>query len=98
MCYSEPLLGAAVTSMIWARTKSVKVFFLMLMFCGGALFGVIDHLYNGELFSVPKQLTSDLILGAIITVSILALWGLLLLAAKINPTVGAYLKLDAKAK
>ena len=90
MCYTEPLLGAAISSLVWQKTKSVKVFWLLLMFCGGAMFGLIDHFWNGELFCLPKEPVSDLLLGAVISVSILIAWTALVLAAKVNPTIASY--------
>ena len=91
MCYAEPLLGAAISAFAWKKTKSVKVFWLMLMFCGGTMFGLIDHLWNGELFCLPKELVSDLLLGAVISISILIVWTALVLASKVNPLLASYL-------
>ena len=47
---------------------------LNLLFWGGALFGVIDHLWNGELFSIPQNPMKDLLLGVVISVGIVAAW------------------------
>lgn len=74
MCYVGPLTGAIVTSVLWRKTKNVKIFWLNLLFWGGALFGVIDHLLNGELFLVSENVGWDLLLGAIITGAILGAW------------------------
>lgn len=44
------------------------------MFYGGAIFGVIDHLWNGELFLVSENWVKDLLLGVVIAAAILAGW------------------------
>jgi len=78
MCYTVPLLGAAISSGIWKKTKSQKVWWLVLMFYGGALFGVIDHVWNGELFLVSGNIIKDILLGVVISVAILIVWGIIL--------------------
>ncbi len=89
MCFIEPTAGAIVTTLIWNRTKDSKIGRLNLLFWGGALFGLIDHFWNGELFVVPKNLISDLWLGAVITVSILVVWKVMLSAEKTKPEIFA---------
>jgi len=95
MCYTVPLAGACITTIAWARTKSVKAWWLMLLFCGGALFGVIDHAWNGELFLVSENLVSDLMLGVVITAGILAVWAGMVVLTKKNPTLARYADLSA---
>ena len=90
MCYTAPLVGAVITTAAWSKTKGVKVWWLMLMFYGGALFGVIDHWWNGELFLISENIVSDLLLGAVITAVILVGWGITVLFSKINPTLANY--------
>lgn len=90
MCYTVPLAGAMVTSLVWCRTKSVKTWWLTLMFYGGALFGVVDHFWNGELFLISENTVKDLLLGVVITVTILLVWGGMLLLSKTNPTLAKY--------
>ena len=68
MCYAGPVAGAIVSSIIWSKTRNVKIWWLALLYWGGALFGVIDHLINGELF-VSGDIAKDLLLGVVITVS-----------------------------
>ncbi|MGQ9622248.1 MAG: hypothetical protein ACUVTO_02175 [Candidatus Caldatribacteriaceae bacterium] len=87
MCYVGPLSGAIVASFLWKKTKSIKVFWLTLLFWGGALFGVIDHLLNGELFLISENIAWDLLLGAIITVSTLLAWRAVLFLAQKNPVL-----------
>ena len=66
MCYAVPAAGAVITTAIWSKTKSVKVWWLNMLLWGGAIFGVIDHLWNGELFLISKNIISDLMLGVVI--------------------------------
>jgi len=74
MCYAVPLAGAVITSVIWKRTKSTKVWWLNLMFWGGALFGLVDHLWNRELFLISENIVSDLLLGVTITAVTMLVW------------------------
>ncbi len=90
MCYTVPLLGAIVTTTIWSKTKNVKVWWLNLMFYGGALFGVIDHLWNGELFLISENIVKDLLLGITITAIILVCWGIMLVRSKVSLTLANY--------
>lgn len=90
MCYVTPLVGAVVTTVAWSKTKGVKVWWLMLMFYGGALFGVIDHWWNGELFLVSENIVSDLLLGVAIAAIILVFWGITVICSKISPTLANY--------
>jgi len=87
MCYTVPIAGAAVTSVLWSRTKSTKIWWLNLMFYGGALFGIIDHLWNGELFLISENIASDLLLGVAITAGIFLSWLMLLAFNKANPVL-----------
>lgn len=90
MCYAFPTVGAIITSTIWHKTKSVKIWWLSLLFWGGALFGVIDHLWNGELFIISQNIIGDVMLGLTITVAILASWALVVFASKTNPALASY--------
>ena len=82
MCYMVPVVGAVVTSAVWSKTKDTKTGWLNLLFWGGALFGVIDHFWNGELFLISENLVSDLMLGVVITLGILATWGIMVAVSK----------------
>lgn len=93
MCYAMPAAGAIVTSFIWGRNKNVKIWWLNLMFWGGALFGVIDHLWNKELFLISKNITSDLLLGVVITLAILLIWTVIVMASKFNPALASYINI-----
>ena len=95
MCYIAPVMGAVVTSVVWSKTKSIKVWWLNLMFYGGALFGVIDHLWNGELFLISGNIVSDLLLGVTITAIILVSWGVMVRCSKVNPTLANYVNIKS---
>jgi len=94
MCYVAPVVGAVITSALWSKTKSVKVWWLTLLFSGGALFGVIDHLWNGELFLISENIVSDLLLGVAIVAVILVSWGVTVVCSRVNPTLANYVKVS----
>lgn len=90
MCYVAPVIGTVITSALWSKTKSVKIWWLTLLFGGGALFGVIDHLWNGELFLISENIVSDLLLGIAIVAVILVFWGVTLICSRTNSTLANY--------
>lgn len=95
MCYIAPVIGAVLTSVAWTKTKSVKAWWLTLLFCGGALFGVIDHLWNGELFLISENIASDLLLGVAIVAVILVVWAATVIWSKKNPTLANYVSIKS---
>ena len=95
MCYTAPLVGAVVTSVVWSKTRSVKVWWLTLMLYGGALFGVIDHFWNGELFLISENIISDLLLGVTIVAIILISWGATVILSKVNPILANYVDIKS---
>ncbi len=87
VCYIIPLVAAIITSTIWgAQRRGPAGWWLMLLLCGGAVFGVVDHLLYGELllFS-PGALPMDLFVGGAITTAIFGGWGITLGIAKMYP-------------
>ena len=79
-CYAIPLIGALLCH-VWrthGHERQEKYFWLNLMLGGGAIFGVVDHLWNGELFLVGPNIAMDLALGAAITLTIVAAWALVI--------------------
>ena len=95
MCYTVPIAGAVITSIAWGRTKNVKLWWLNLMLYGGAIFGFVDHLWNGELFIISDKIAKDLLLGVTITISILGIWGAMLIISKLSPTLNTYVSVKA---
>ncbi len=77
MCYIAPVIGAVVSTAAWRKSKSAKLWWLTLMLYGSALFGVIDHLWNGELFLISENLAGDLLLGMTIVAITLGVWGVI---------------------
>jgi hypothetical protein len=89
VCYTIPLAAAVISSIAWRFKRGGPVgFWLVLLLCGGALFGVVDHLWNGELFLIGENIVSDLLLGCTITGTMFGGWGIILGIAKINPDLG----------
>ncbi len=95
MCYTVPIAGAVVTSLWWKKTHDLKVWWLNLMLCGGALFGFVDHLWNKELFLISDNIASDLLLGVTITAVIVALWATMVALFKTHPVLGRFLNNEA---
>jgi len=82
MCYAAPIAGAIITTFLNNSRKSVKLWWLSLMFYGGALFGIIDHVWAGELLVVPENLAGDIALGVVISISTVLMWAFLI---KLHP-------------
>ena len=90
MCHVVPMAGALITSFILRKKKDQKIWWLNLMFYGGALFGLIDHVWNKELFLVSEHLVKDLGLGIVISIGIVASWLVILAVSKTNPILSQY--------
>ena len=76
VCYAVP---TAAAMLIFGGRKVLhrendKNFRFGLMMAGGSIFGVVDHLWNGELTMVGPDLASDLMLGLAITGVITVAW------------------------
>ena len=86
VCYIIPLVAAIITSTIWgSQRRGPAGWWLNLLLYGGALFGVVDHLWNGELFLMGEAPLMDVLLGVTITAVIFAGWGITLGIAKMYP-------------
>jgi hypothetical protein len=68
------------------------------MLYGGAVFGIVDHLWHGELFLISESITRDLFLGGTITATIFAGWGTILTPARVNLSLTNYLQRVHNAK
>lgn len=80
VCYSIPTVAAILLHYARGRNPSLKeqkYKSLNLLLSGGAIFGVVDHLWNGELFMIGPNILSDLALGFAITATILGVWGVI---------------------
>lgn len=83
VCY---IVSLAALILVHVAGKTKKHFYdkqLELLLLGGATFGVVDHLWNGELFLISDNWFWDAALGFVITASIFLVW----LAAKFSSIV-----------
>jgi len=94
MCYIIPVGGAVITSFVWKKKKTLKLWWLNLMFYGGALFGIIDHLWNRELFLISENWIMDLFLGVVISLGIILFWLITLVFAKRIPSLASSLEVS----
>jgi len=93
MCYTVPLAAAIITTILWGRNKEPKIWWLNLMLYGGTLFGIVDHIWHGELFLISESVAKDLSLGCVITATLFACWGIILALSKVSPSLARYLAL-----
>lgn len=89
MCYIVPTIVAITTTFVWRMKRTLALFWLVLMFCGGSLFGIIDHLWNGELFFISRNWLKDLTLGVVISLVIILAWVMILAVVKRNSSLAA---------
>jgi hypothetical protein len=86
VCYAVPTAAVIVHHIlrnnITGWKKSMNQFWLSLLLLGGAIFGIVDHLWNGELFLLGEEPFIDLLLGVTITVVSFIVWGALVLFKK----------------
>lgn len=82
-CYLVPtvvlLFQFAASRGIPAWKKNKEQTWLTLLLLGGALFGVVDHAWNGELFLFGEHLVWDLALGVLITAVIFGIWSVMVI-------------------
>ena len=82
-CYTVPLVAAGIHYFMrkknpsWMNNKHHKM--LNLLFVGAAVFGVVDHAWNGELLAFSL---ADVALGAAITVALVVVASVLVVAEK----------------
>ena len=86
VCYIVPAVAAIVhyslRRNIIGWRKSVHHFWLSLLLAGGAIFGLVDHLWNGELFIIGNAPLIDIMLGVTITVAIFVAWAVIVILKK----------------
>ncbi|MBD3164113.1 hypothetical protein GF323_02860 [Candidatus Woesearchaeota archaeon] len=78
-CYTISAAAAAIHFLIRRKPslrKSRHHLWLNQLFLGGALFGIVDHWWNGELLAFSAK---DLLLGVTITLVTFSVWGYLVL-------------------
>ena len=74
MHYVVSAIAAAVTSVQNRKKQDEGIKQLGLLFWGGAVYGVVDHLWNGELFLVSAHPIKDMLLGFTITGCLFLSW------------------------
>ncbi|MBU0496995.1 MAG: hypothetical protein KKC68_08160 [Candidatus Thermoplasmatota archaeon] len=86
VCYAVPTIAAIVHGILRKNKTSwngsMQHLWLNLLLAGGAIFGLVDHWWNGELFYIGDNIVLDLMLGVAITVSIFIVWGLMVIYTK----------------
>ena len=78
VCYIVPTAVAIAGLLAKKKGKFNDTYgnWFVMLFLGGSLFGVVDHLWNGELFLIGENLVWDLMLGVAITVAIAVIWAI----------------------
>ena len=86
VCYAVPTAAAIIHHILRGNIvgwkKNASHLWLSLLLVGGAIFGIVDHLWNGELFLIGEEPLLDILLGVAITVVIFITWGVLVLLEK----------------
>ncbi len=85
LCYTIPTITAIIVSFI-RKPNRPDITWLKLLLFGAAIFGLIDHLWNGELFLIGKNPVKDIALGITITAVTFAVWGIIVAVAKARKT------------
>lgn len=84
-CYTVPAAAFVCHKILQRKNRKLQnasQHRLSLLLFGGAIFGLVDHAWNGELLFGTEGLVMDLLLGVTITASIFAVWGAMTLAEK----------------
>ena len=86
VCYAVPTVAAIIHYATRKNISSMKTsthhLWLTLLFLVAAIFGIVDHLFNDELFLIGKNIGFDLLLGVVITIVTIAVWALLVFVDK----------------
>ncbi|UCH71666.1 MAG: hypothetical protein JSW62_04510 [Thermoplasmatales archaeon] len=78
VCYVVPM-AAAIAHFTLRRNiadwkGNIRHLWLNLLFAGAAIFGVVDHWWNGELLLIGENILTDIVLGVTITITIVFVW------------------------
>jgi len=86
VCYIVPMAAAIAHVVMRKNIISLKEgthqIWLSLLLAGGAIFGVVDHWWNGELFLFGENILMDIMLGIAITIAIVVIWAVILTLEK----------------
>ena len=78
VCYVVPTAVAIIHGIIRKNTTSLKNnvhhLWLNLLLVGAAIFGMVDHWWNGELFFIGENIYMDILLGIVITTAVFIIW------------------------
>ena len=87
-CYVVPTVAAIAHFYIRKHNPTLKADsyqrWLNLLFVGGAIFGVVDHMWYGELFMLGHNPIADLMLGVVITVVTYIAWKFMVIYDKVT--------------
>lgn len=90
LCWAIPTTAAIIVSAMRkaqkggrsAPTGRIESLWFTLLLFGGAIFGVVDHIWNKELFLIGPEPWKDIGLGIVITVTIFVVWGIIVAVAR----------------
>ena len=82
VCYTVPMAAAfahiIMRKNITSWKESTHHLWLSFLLAGGAIFGLVDHWWNGELFLIGENILMDIMLGITITIAIVVIWAVIL--------------------
>jgi hypothetical protein len=78
VCYVVPTAVAIIHGIMRKNTTTLKNnvhhLWLNLLLVGAAIFGLVDHWWNGELFFIGEYIYMDILLGVVITTAVFIIW------------------------
>ncbi|MEO0088333.1 MAG: hypothetical protein ABIK77_06415 [candidate division WOR-3 bacterium] len=76
ICYTIPTITLIFLTIFrkGLKIKEPEKGWLFLLLLGAVIFGVVDHLWNGEIFLIGENPLKDLALGVVITISVFIVW------------------------
>ncbi|MEO0101753.1 MAG: hypothetical protein ABIK84_05065 [candidate division WOR-3 bacterium] len=87
ICYTIPTGVWLILTFLRKWRKGREWTWLYLLLFGATLFGVIDHLWNGEVFLIGENPLKDIALGVVITLSVFAVWGIMVFVHRKKATL-----------
>ena len=86
VCFAVPTVAAIIHYATKKNISSLKTSahhsWLTLLLLGGAIFGIVDHLWNGELFLIGENIGYDILLGSVITIITIVVWAAIVIVDK----------------
>lgn len=93
VCYTIPLAASIIHAVSRKKISSwrnnIHHMWLNLLFVGGAIFGIVDHIWNGELLLIGENIGSDILLGLTISVIIYFAWIIIVALDKSSKKINA---------